>query len=46
LGFYLCHDLHDPLLFLENIVGELFGWEMLEVYRGVGISAVKVAPGD
>ena len=39
----LRHDFRDALLFFENIVGELFGWEMLEVGGGVGVLAVEVA---
>ena len=39
----LGHNFCDALLFLENIVGELFGRKMLEVSCGVGVLAVEVA---
>ena len=43
LGFYLSHNLEDALLFLENIVDETLGRQMLKVGGGVRISSIEVA---
>lgn len=39
----LSHNRHDALLFLQDAGDELVGWEMLEVFLGVGVLAVQVA---
>ncbi len=39
----LVDNFRDALLFLEDVVGELFGRQMLEVGCGVGVFAVEVA---
>ncbi len=40
--FDFLNDFRNPQLFLKNIVGELFGREMLEIASGVGIFAVEI----
>ena len=39
----LSHHLQDLLLFLKNVVNELFGREMFEIGGSVGVFAVEIA---